>query len=221
MPPQQTQPSFASLSQGRETSYAQTLLSRFALPSARQGFVAPASDFYGLLNAAVAQVGAGGSRVAQVDEMNRSGTTLIPPGLTSAADKRSFLATQRERLRTLLSALDREASGLEIEEHIERDIDSRLGATGVETEDRGGTSTEYEEGLRKSKSEAEFEAIEREDWSGAKAAGSRKSGGHGGGGGGGGGGGSWLPWGIWAMGTQQASRKGEQDSTGSSSAVER
>lgn len=183
---------------GTTGSYAQTLLSRFNLPSARQGFVVPttaaAGDFYGLLSAALGQVGAGGaggiSREAQAEEIGRSGA-LVPPGLTSAAEKMTFLATQRERLKVLLTALDREASELSQEEMIERDVETRLKTAGALDEAAG-------EGLKKSKSEAEFEAIEREEWGSEKPATEREEEQSGRGtsppavGAG-----SWMPWGIW------------------------
>lgn len=171
----------SSPSPTREGTYAQNLLSRFNLPSARQGFAAPAGDFYGLLSAALGQVSAGGSREAQVAEMSRSGT-LIPQGITSAAEKMTFLSTQRERLRVLLTALDKEASEISNEEMIQRDVDRRL-------------DIPVEEGLRKSKSEAEFEAIDKEEWSGerGKLGGEKKVGGQ-----------SWMPWGLW--GSKEAAK---------------
>lgn len=160
-----------------------------------------------MLSATLGQVGTGGgNREEQVEEMARSGT-LIPHGMTSASEKRNFLATQRERLRLLLTALDKEASGLDTEESIRRDVERRLAAPASE-----------EDGLRKSRSEAEFEAIEREDWSGEKE--SRGGGGSGGGDSGGEGGGvkNWMPWGLW--GTPQPSNKGKEAERGTSSGVE-
>ncbi len=174
---------------GNTGSYAQTLLSRFNLPSARQGFGAPtagaAADFYGLLGAALGHMGAGVglSREAQVETISRSGA-LVPPGLNSTAEKMTFLATQRERLKVLLTALDREASDLSHEEMMERDVEIRSKAA--------GTPAQPGDGLKKSKSEAEFEAIEREEWGSEKAVTER-------------GGdspptataGGWIPWGMW------------------------
>lgn len=159
-------------------SYAQTLLSRFNLPSARQGLAAPAGDFYGLLTTALGQVGAtsgGQSREAQAEEMMSRSGTLIPQGLTSTSEKITFLATQRERLSLLLTALDKEASGLEKEDFIQQDVEMRL-----------RTPLRHQHGqeeLKKSKSEAEFETVESEEWSGARLAS------------GAGGLGKWLPWG--------------------------
>lgn len=146
------------------TSYAQSLLSRFNLPSAKEGLAAPAGDFYGLLSAAVGTMARGASsRDIQVDELSRSGT-LIPQNITSTAARINFLSTQREKLRVLLSALDNEASGLEVE----RDVERRM----------GDAAPVAQGGLQKSKSEAEFDTIDRDEASGQNS----KSGG------------SWMPW---------------------------
>ena len=153
-------------------NYAQSLLSRFNLPSAREGLAAPAGDFYGLLSAALGTVSVASgtsSREAQVDDLSLSGT-LIPRGMTSASDKMTFLSTQREKLRVLLSALDKEADGLGTEAAIERDVEKRM------------TGDQLGEGLRKSKSEAEFEEIGKDDLNGEGAR-ARSSG--------------WMPW-TWA-----------------------
>ena len=161
--------------QAHDGNYAQNLLSRFNLPSARQGLAAPAGDFYGLLSSAMGTIGASNSatsRDAQVESLSRSGT-LIPQGMTSASDKMTFLTSQREKLRILLGALDKEASDLSTEASIERDVDRRM--TGAQLGEGLG------KGLKKSKSEAEFEEI----WNdgpgteqGKRTAGS-----------------SWMPWG--------------------------
>ena len=89
----------------------------------------------------------------QAEDIGRSGT-LIPQGMTSASEKMTFLSTQRERLRVLLSALDKEADGLGTEAAIERDVEKRL------------TGEQLGEGLRKSRSEAEFEEIVEDDLKG-------------------------------------------------------
>ena len=155
-------------------NYAQSLLSRFNLPSARDGLAAPAGDFYGLLSAALGSSGAmsggGGSssKELQADDLTRSGT-LIPPGMTSASEKMTFLSTQRERLKVLLSALDREADTLDPEVSIERDIDRRL------------AGEHLGEALRKSKSEAEFEEIGEDELKGGDRAKPTQASG-------------WMPW---------------------------
>ena len=95
--------------------------------------------------------GHGGTREAQINEMSRSGTLI---GISSNAEKATFLATQRERLQVLLSALDKKASDLSKEQAIERDIDMRLGVP--------ADSLEHE-GLTKSRSEAEFDNIGKDE----------------------------------------------------------
>ncbi len=190
LPPRSPPPSTPELG----STYAQTLLSRFNLPSARQGFAAPAGDFYGLLSAALGHVtaaGLGGNREAQAEEMMSRSRTLIPQGLTSTADKMTFLATQRERLRILLTALDKEATGLEKDERIQRDVDRRLSAP-----------EPSEDGLKKSKSEAEFETVEKEDWNGERSDG---------------GVGNWMPWGLWRAQSRKSVREGD---SGTSSGVD-
>ncbi|KAL8723742.1 MAG: hypothetical protein Q9225_000037 [Loekoesia sp. 1 TL-2023] len=157
-------------------TYAQSLLSRFNLPSARQGLAAPAGDFYGLLSAAIGQIGAsGGSRDTQVEEMSRSGT-LIPKDITDNAEKMTFLATQRERLRLLLSALDKEASDLSNEETIQKDVERRLG------------EELHNESLKKSRSEADFDTIDDKEELGSENVGKAAAG-------------SWMPW-NWGHGSK-------------------
>jgi len=137
-------------------SYAQNLLSRFHLPSAREGFAAPAGDFYGLLSSALVQAtNSGASREVQAEEMSAGGT-LIPPSMTSRTEKMSYISAQRERLRVLLSALDKEAGNLSTEEKIAADVERRMG-------DTTAAAASGEDGLRKSKSEAEFDTIERDE----------------------------------------------------------
>lgn len=161
-----------------EENYAQNLLSRFNLPSARQGLAAPAGDFYGLLGAALGQVGLNsGSRDVKIKEMSRDGT-LIPQEFSNNDEKLSFLSTQREKLRMLLTALDIEASELSKEEIIQRDVERRLGE-GIR-----------DEGLKKSRSEAEFDTIDDQEELKNVKVGSAAGGG-------------WMPW-NW----------GAQDSTG-------
>lgn len=145
--------------------------------------------------------GGGASREAQVEEMSRSGA-LVPPGLTSTKEKMTFLATRREHLKVLLTALEKQADELSQDEMIERDVESRLRAAGA------AAPASFDEGLRKSKSEAEFEAIEREEW-GSERATMERGGGRGQQSGSAGGsssssrpsatpaGGSWIPWGSW------------------------
>lgn len=96
----------------RQGSYAQQLFSQFNMPTARQGFAAPAGDFVGLLSSALQYTTSKGqSREDAAQDLQRSGT-LIPENLSSTADRMSYISAQRERLNVLLSAFDREAYNL-------------------------------------------------------------------------------------------------------------
>ena len=177
-PPQQQQ-------QSQGGNYAQNLLSRFNLPSARQGLAAPAGDFYGLLSATMGQLGsaAGGSREAQVESMSRS---VIPEGMTSNAEKMTFLSTQRERLRILLTALDKEASEISQEEMIEKDVDRRMAGGMDAASDHSG----------KSRSGTPFERIEKDE-ANEKASG-----------------GSWMPWNYFAKQAPKEAGPGASSAVG-------
>ena len=150
-------------------SYAQSLLSQFNLPSARQGLAAPAGDFYSLLSSAIGTLNstAGRSREAQAEDLSRSGT-LIPEGMTSTTEKMTFLTQQREHLRVLLSALDKQASDLGQEAAIEKDVDRRL------------TGAQLGEGLKQVRSTTPFEEIGRDEGGPEGKVGAA---------------GSWIPWG--------------------------
>ncbi|KAF2431193.1 hypothetical protein EJ08DRAFT_190810 [Tothia fuscella] len=149
----------------RQGSYAQQLLSRFNLPSARDGLAAPAGDFYGLL-ASVLQTTAlsGANRDMQAEDLSASGT-LIPSNIESNEERMTYVSTQRERLMVLLRAFDKEAFNLQGE----------------------GSSISREkstDGLAKSRSELDFDKIEKEEIRGENKAGKPVQG-------------SWMPW-NWA-----------------------
>ena len=155
--------------------YAQSLLSQFNLPSARQGLAAPAGDVYSLLSSAIGTLNATGgrSREARVEDLSRSGT-LIPEGMTSTTEKMTFLTQQREHIRVLLSALDRQASDLGQEAAIEKDVDRRL------------TGVQLGEGLKQARSTTPFEEIGRDEGGPDGKDGSA---------------GSWAPWSWGSKGT--------------------
>ncbi|KAI9729708.1 MAG: hypothetical protein M1834_006659 [Cirrosporium novae-zelandiae] len=141
----------------RHASYAQTLLSRFNLPTAGEGLAAPAGDFYGLLSSALAgAMGSGGSRDRQAEDLSASGT-LVPSHITSDAEKMTYLSAQRERLRVLLSALDKEASDISVpqDREMEDDLDRRMHNISGEFRRRRSN-----DGLKKNRSEVDFESIE-------------------------------------------------------------
>jgi len=120
----------------RGATYAQTLLSRFNMPSARSG----ETDYYGLVTQALSGATSSfGTRDAQAEGLSASGT-LVPPGL-SDDERLNYIATQKSRLAVLLQAFDREQGSL---------MEEREGGAGYA-------------GLAKSRSEVEFDRIERDE----------------------------------------------------------
>jgi receptor expression-enhancing protein 1/2/3/4 len=111
-------PSSSTSAPQNTASYAQSLFSRFAIPSARDSIVAPASDFYGMLSGAVAAVSttlpAARARDTQADPLSSS--TLYPKSLAHASttEKLDFIVAQREKLAVLIKALDREQQILDL-----------------------------------------------------------------------------------------------------------
>ncbi|MCJ1306617.1 hypothetical protein MMC25_000260 [Agyrium rufum] len=200
--------------------YAQSLLTRFMLPNTSSSTathpptsapIGSGADFYSLLNIAVNQLSSASSRNAPPHQSSsrdmQSSDTFAPPGSfadsslfppsirdsNDSAAKLSFVSSQRDKLRYLLSALDTEARVLE-------------------TENRGRGGGGGGQGLTKSKSEAEFETVDREDYhnggSGSRESDRRESGG------GGGGMAAWMPsFGGWG-------RNGQSDSRGRTSGVD-
>lgn len=149
----------------RSGSYAQQLLSRFNLPSARDGLAAPAGDFYSLLASALQMATTSStSREAAVEDLSASGT-LIPQDIRSYDEKMNYVSQQRERLRVLLQAFDREAFML---------------AGQDETSGRGAD-------LSKSKSESDFEKLSADELAGRSSNNAGKPGSPDIGGG-------WMPW---------------------------
>jgi receptor expression-enhancing protein 1/2/3/4 len=178
-------------------SYTQSLLSRFNLPAARWPGNAGAAgatgaDFYNFLASAVSAAAgaagsAGGSRDAE--DIPSSTATLIPDSIRGAAARMSYLQSQRERLNTVLSALDREASQLQGEDAQVRGADVAEGLSSRSPSAGSGLS-----GLAKSRSEADFEKLEAEsgedemeDGTSVRRRGPTPSAS--------GSGGSWMPWG--------------------------
>ncbi|KAI9051195.1 hypothetical protein LZ554_005297 [Drepanopeziza brunnea f. sp. 'monogermtubi'] len=147
-------------------SYAQNLISRFNLPSARPNFPAmpaapaasTATDFYSLLASAVnAATSRDQTSATQSRDLSNSGT-LIPPSVSGHVERLSFISAQRERLAILLSALDKEASALQSQSNkpTARHIPSMSFDGSSEGEERSVS------GLSTRKSEPDFEKIEAE-----------------------------------------------------------
>lgn len=95
--------------QAQGLSYSASLLNRFNMPSARSGLAAAGStDLFSMLGKAMQQstYPNSTSRDAQAADLQSSG--MIPPSL-SGTERTDFVNTQRDRLRTLLQAFEREA----------------------------------------------------------------------------------------------------------------
>jgi hypothetical protein len=101
--------------------YTQSLLSRFNVPAARwagNNNGSTGTDFYSLLSSAVAAATNAGAQTAGTRTVGGEPTNpeaLIPPHLRESGARMDFISTQRDRLNTLLSALDREAQDLRSE----------------------------------------------------------------------------------------------------------
>jgi receptor expression-enhancing protein 1/2/3/4 len=155
-------------------TYAQSLIARFNLPSARPSFPAnpisgaTAENFYSLLASAVSA--ATSSNPATIPsnqatyDLSNSGT-LIPPTV-QGDDRLTFIAAQRERLSILLSALDKEANTLQgksIKPSAPRNLPSMFfdGSTSSEEENSERPKSAIS-GLSTRKSEVDFEKIDAE-----------------------------------------------------------
>ncbi|KAI9673446.1 MAG: hypothetical protein M1817_002908 [Caeruleum heppii] len=168
-------------------NYAQALLARFNIPSARGAEAPPtaptsstSTDFYSLLTAALAQVNAA---TASNLTATPSATTPVPPppSTHSPSNRLSYLAIQRERLRTLLLAVDHETSnlssaasgqstgvkGLTPQTQPINPFPSNPTASAPTATTSGfsphPSNPDSSSVLRKSHSDAEFETVERED----------------------------------------------------------
>lgn len=171
-------------------SYTQSLLARFNIPAAARPTVPGnvGSDLFGLLASAVAAA-TGGSGTRN-DAGDFSSSSVVPSHIQDSGERMTFIASQRDRLSVLLTALDREAaqlqrnSGQPSSRSRSRHMDSDEEVTQRPPSGLSGWS-----GLSKSRSETDFEKIDAE--SGAEDESNlrrRHAGGDEGGG-------SWMPWG--------------------------
>lgn len=210
LPPPQPSP----LQTPAAMSYTQSLIARFNIPSARPAFSAPsmggaastATDFYTLLGSAVTAATSAGLRSSPSDQdgttrdLSNSGT-LIPPSISSS-DRMSFIAAQRERLSILLSALDKEAFTLQAEDVVQKISPGRVpgmhldGSTEADSETSLQRPLSAMSGLSKSRSEADFERIDK-DVPEERPAHLERSG-------------SWLPW-SWGKKTAEPLLKVDDD----------
>lgn len=141
LPPQRP----ATPPQPGAASYAQSLLSRFHIPTAGAATQAPSNDWYSLFSSAVgAATSAGRSREAQDEHLSASGTLLQRQMQSMSGDEKAyFISSQRELLDHLRSTLTREEQSTLRE---------------PETD-----SLAYGAPLRKNRSENSFEVVDNED----------------------------------------------------------
>ncbi|KAH8703657.1 TB2/DP1, HVA22 family-domain-containing protein [Talaromyces proteolyticus] len=147
LPPQQ--PATAAPPQATGAAgYAQSLLSRFNLPSAiASNAPATGGDLYSLVTSAMTAItSTAQTREAQAEELSASGILHSDKVASlSRSEKVDFYSSQRERLQVLVAALEKE------ERKFTSDEDLAYGAPG---------------GLRKNTSEHSFDQIDSDDLSG-------------------------------------------------------
>lgn len=208
LPPSPPAAAASAPTQHTPQSYTQSLLARFNLPAA--GWPAnntANSNFYSFLSSAVSAAAGAASASSSANLASSSTSTLIPDSIVGSAARMSFLQAQRERLSTVLFALDREATQLQSQE-ADR---AHLRATGGWNPDgshqgegpppsRSLSEQSGMSGMSKSRSVGDFEKLEAEsgEEDGNESSGVRQratpsaaSGA----------GGSWMPWGWGGSGT--------------------
>lgn len=168
-PPAQSQNSNISVG-----SYASSLLSRFAMPTAGANAAGAASNVYGMLSGVagaamggMAAVGGGRSRdnPSSGEIVPSADQPLIPEIMrdSSAEEKSHYIAQQRERLANLMRALDKEQQTLDLA------YGDRPGASAEPSRSRPSSSgsnlgMSIGSGLKsKSRSEVSFEQVEHDD----------------------------------------------------------
>jgi receptor expression-enhancing protein 1/2/3/4 len=130
-------------------TYAQNFMTRFTMPAAR------GDNLTNLVSQALSGASAmyAGNTSAQAAEVNRS-ASLVPDNIRNNDDRMSYVAAQRQRLESLLQAFDHEQDNL----RTQRESGSRY------YEGRPASVA----GLSKSRSEAEFDRIERDEVGGGQ-----------------------------------------------------
>jgi receptor expression-enhancing protein 1/2/3/4 len=213
LPPSPPAAAASAPTQHTPQSYTQSLLARFNLPAA--GWPAnntAGSDFYSFLSSAVAAAASAASAAPRDSSSANlssasSTSTLIPDSIVGPAARMSFLQAQRERLSTVLFALDREATQLQSQEAERAHLRATTGWSPDGSHQGEGPPPSRSpseqsglSGLSKSRSVGDFEKLEAEsgeedgnESSGVRhrATPSAASGA----------GGSWMPWGWGGSGT--------------------
>lgn len=130
-------------------TYAQNLMSRFQMPAARGP-----NDLYGLVNQALSGASAlyAGNKDAQASDLSGAARNLVPDNIRNNDDRLTYVASQRQRLESLLQAFDREQENI------------RTQQSGGSRYHEGAASRGSSSGnLSRNRSEAEFDRIERDE----------------------------------------------------------
>ncbi|KAL7817536.1 TB2/DP1, HVA22 family domain-containing protein [Trichoderma aethiopicum] len=172
-------------------SYTQSLLARFSIPAAATpaGAGTVGSDLFGLLASAV--TAATGGSGARADAGSYSASSVVPSHIQDSGERMTFIASQRDRLSVLLTALDREAAQLQRNNGQSQSRSrSRHMDSDEEVTQRPPSGLSGWSGLSKSRSETDFEKIDAESGAEDESNLRRRHAG------GGEGSGSWMPWGA-------------------------
>ncbi|KAL7898090.1 TB2/DP1, HVA22 family domain-containing protein [Trichoderma sp. SZMC 28014] len=154
MPPSEPEPPAPPAYQ----SYTQSLLARFNIPAAARP-AAPSnvgSDLFGLLAGAVAAATGSGAR----NEVGAA--SVVPSHIQDSNERMTFIASQRDRLNVLLTALDREAAQLQRDGQTQSRSRSRHMDSDEDVTQRPPSGLSGWSGLSKSRSETDFEKIDAE-----------------------------------------------------------
>lgn len=170
-PQPQQKPGQGAAGYGAVGSYATDLLSRFAMPSARTN-AAQATGLTGLLSAALSATSSGGA-TRSVDPSGHSNfptdlsslQSLLTNPNASSAEKSSVIQSQRERLNTLLKALDKEQHTLDLAYGSDSRSTSHRNVIGGDRPASSSNSAGIG-GFQKSRSEQSFERVEYDDYGG-------------------------------------------------------
>ncbi|KAI1436541.1 TB2/DP1, HVA22 family-domain-containing protein [Xylaria sp. CBS 124048] len=149
---------------GAPQGYVQSLLARFSVPGAQWNDKNPGNpgqDFYNLLAGAVSAAAGGMSTTPRTNNDGAFGN-LIPDNIDAAQDRITFIATQREKLASMLGALDNAAAELQNNEQQRMRAPSSMSLDGQEPSrpPSGYSVGSALSGLSKSRSEVDFEKID-------------------------------------------------------------
>ncbi|KAI1822084.1 TB2/DP1, HVA22 family-domain-containing protein [Xylaria intraflava] len=165
LPPSET-PEEPARAAAAPQGYMQTLLARFSVPAPQwtaKNAGATGHDFYGLLAGAVSAAAGGLSANPKSNADAAAFGGLIPENIGGAQEKITFIAAQRERLASMLGALDHAAAELQSNEQDKAAERSRgPGSMSLDGQEPSRPPSGYSvgSGLSKSRSEVDFEKID-------------------------------------------------------------